>query len=257
LAERADQCVERPIERAHEISNSWDKLFAIYDYLIDAKVLDLGLDLKPLALCPDDRGVVHAIGDAPYLPEPDAAKLLNGAAIRYVAPEVCERQTYRAFLLSAGVSRLGPEAVRDVLTAACPEEGHITDAPAWLRDVRRLRDLYRYFNHHADELGPTGLERLRVLPFVLTQGGRLAAADSDPPLLVPPHAAGTDNSLPDLLGADHLISDRVLDGETRRFFTDCLGRAAAADSRHVQPFDRARRTRPHRTYPNDAARALH
>ena len=238
IEDRRHQSIGKRLEQADPCCNSWEKLRAIYDYLIAHKAPDADVDLSNMAIVPDEQGVLHRIGDAPFLPEPDAMRLLNGAGIAYVAHEIRESLEHVQLLERAGVRRLSLSVVIDLLADACSEPRNINDAPAWLSDVKRLKDIYRYFNnqHRAENLDESDLARLRALPFVLRQDGVLSASNGGSALLLPPLSIDAVSHAIDLPGGRSLVSEQVLDGESRGFLERVLDIEKLTDANYFSTY---------------------
>ncbi len=238
LRQIAAECAGRPISQAHPTVNSWEKLRAILDYLIKRNVSVEQHDLRELALCPDETGTLHRIGTAPYLADAEIRNLLHGADVPFVAQQFEDSLPYAELLERAGVPRVTPSGLVGLLEEYCPGRQPLQEAHPVLRSVDRLRGLYRFFQKHASELEEDDRQRLRRLPFVLTQGGDLAAIDDpDVPLLLPPLSAdGEEARFTDVLELDNLISERVLDDELRVFFRQTLRVSPLSAVRYIEEY---------------------
>ena len=224
LNEIAPTSVKRPLTRAHDALNSWEKLTAVLDYLISRHALSECEDLRGLPLCVDESEVLHTIGDAPWLVLDEGLReILGGANLTWMHPKLRREKRYADFLHSAGVRRLDPTLLISLLETWFPERQPIDDVPPPFNDPSRLRALYAFFHRYESTLDEEARGRLKQLPFIVTQQGNVAPAHGPDLLLsLPPRGSG-DGGFIDVLHLDNLVSDQVLDDATRPFFTGLLG----------------------------------
>ncbi|RIK36970.1 MAG: hypothetical protein DCC58_18640, partial [Chloroflexi bacterium] len=236
LTEIAPECSDKQMAQAHPAVGGWNKLTAILDYLV-ANQEHITADVSGLPICPDDDGVIHTIADAPWIADDEARELLAGAGVRFMARLALAETRHVEWLERAGVDRLTPSRMIDVLERITQVAGQRDGTTGWLKDRDRLRGIYRYFYRHENHLDVDDRRRLRALPFVLTQGGRLHAIDdATMPLTLPPASADEAVDIAHILNLDNLVSDDVLDLETRPFFEVTLGLRPLTRGDYIQRY---------------------
>ena len=218
----APQNIGLPVSQAHPALNSRLKLGDLSRYLIKHRVYEQFQSFKiaPLPLLVDESHRIQPIAGKLYLADKELREFLGPTGLMFVSGEIENEPDRVTFLQWAGTSRLDVHRLIGLL-------------PSWY-GVERVAEgvfaqpdfliaLYGYLAQHSTELKPAEVTRLRELPFVLTQQGRLAALNAPAPLSLPPAAANEQlQALSDLLQLDNLVSERVLNAELRQFFLRTL-----------------------------------
>ncbi|MEQ8191783.1 MAG: hypothetical protein ABRQ39_27710, partial [Candidatus Eremiobacterota bacterium] len=224
LKEISPECKGKLIEKAHFSVNSWKKLTYIYDYLIKNKASDIKINLKGIALCPDESEILHEFGGNIYLAYSDLRKLLDGTGLAFVNTKIQTDQEYSRLLSYSGIKWFTPSIMISLLQNYFTERMPLNSAHIIFNNIEKLKEIYEYFYKNKQSLGKTERENLRKLPFVLTEKGNLGAIDDkDLPLLLPPGAdISNDEQFQDVLKLDNLINSQILEGDLRDFFEDTL-----------------------------------
>ncbi|MCC6180018.1 MAG: DUF3684 domain-containing protein [Chloroflexi bacterium] len=219
----AGRCHGRRIDEAHPLVRGRERLRAVLDYLAERRASLVDVDLRPLALCLDEDGVLCRAApsdpNGPWLADDATRALLRDApGLSFAHPELSGDARYTELLVRMGVQKLTPSRMAELLGRFFPRPDYLVRAPAFARSAERLCALYRYFHQHAGALDGDTVDRLRRLPFVLTQQQRLGAiADPNAPVLLPP-PAGAGEAFEDVMHRVELVADAALADGLRTFF---------------------------------------
>jgi hypothetical protein len=229
LARVAGRCVGRTVDETHPFVNSWERLRAVFDYLADNRAVISDTELRPLALCVDEDGVLQRARpdsfDGPLLADESTRALLEGAPdLRFVHPDLRGDARYAEVLQRMGVPTLTPARLAELLSRYFDRRRYryLSQLQTFLRSAERVCAFYRYFHTHAGTLDGDTVDRLRKLPFVLTQQQSLGAID-DPnvPVMLPP-VTGTGEPFEDVMHRLELVADVALEDGLRSFFARTL-----------------------------------
>ncbi len=227
LGEIAPQALDRPITASHPMVNSRPKLKAVFEYLAKRNVFNHFSNLAGLPLCVAADHTIRAVGPGLYLADPETRQLLKSTGLLFVSEEIENEASYVQFLLRAGVPAITPGLLVTMLKGWCQSRQPLSAAPPLIGTVELLLGFYRFFykRYQSGTLSTTDLAALKATPIFLTQQDQLAPiSDPSHPLSLPPatnHAQLEQFS--DILHLDILLSDKILDDETRLFFKNVLG----------------------------------